>query len=226
MNVIAIMLLLLTLPEPLTTLVLRSGERLDVEGRVRQERDVVVFRAAGQLYSVPLEEVDLDASRAASQPKPAAAVPAPVKRKSPPRLSEAERQRLIDELEQNHNGKPPSPSQTTITLPAPKPEEEVRREQMEERDWRRQARAHEETIRRTRENVAMLRQNAERLSGEIATLVALGYKPSQFTYQTSRLQMLKEQIPWAELEVERAERVFAEFREDARKQGILPGWLR
>jgi len=35
-----------------------------------------------------------------------------------------------------------------------------------------------------------------------------------------------DQIPAAELEVTRAERANAQFRDDARKQGILPGWLR
>jgi hypothetical protein len=226
MNAIAILLLLLSLPDPLTTLVLRSGERLDVEGKVRQDNGVVVFRAAGQLYSVPLDEVDVEASRSASEPKPVVVAPPPPKRKAAPRLSEAERKRLIDELEQNHAGVPASPRQTTITPPAPAAPEEARRVKMEEWEWRRQARSHEETIRRAQENVAMLRKDMERLRGEIATLLSLGFKPSQFSYQTSRLQMLTEQIPWADLEVQRAERLYAEFREDARKQDILPGWLR
>jgi hypothetical protein len=226
MNAIAILLLLLTLPDSLTTLVLRSGERLDVEGKVRQDNDVIVFRAGGQLFSLPIDEVDVEASRTASEPKPVIVVSPPPKRKAAPRLSEAERKRLIEQLEQNHSGLPASPRQNTVTAPTPVPPEEARRVKMEEWEWRRQARSHEETIRRAQENVAMLRQNAERLRGEIATLLSLGFKPSQFSYQTSRLQMLTEQIPWAELEVQRAERLYAEFREDARKQDILPGWLR
>lgn len=228
MNVLAILLLLLTLPSPLTTLVLRSGERLDVEGEVRHENGVVVFRTAGgQLYSLPLDELDLEASRAASQPAKAdASKPAPAPRKKLSRLSDAERKRLIDELQRNHAGTPASPQQTTITVPPPKTADEIKQEKTEEWQWRRQAREHEETIRRTQENVAMLRQTAERLRAEIATLIALGFKPSQFSYQTTRLEQTQEQIPWAELEVQRAERQYAEFRDDARKQGILPGWLR
>lgn len=190
---------------------------------------MVVFRAAGgNLYSMPLDEIDLEASRVASAPVKEEPPPPPApKKKLQSRLTDADRKRIIAELQQNHRGTPPPKQQTAITTaPSPKTESEVRQEQAEERDWRRQARTHEESIRRSQENVVMLRQTAERLRGEIASLIALGYKPSQFSYQTTRLEATTEQIPWAELEVERAQRAYAEFRDDARKQGILPGWLR
>ncbi|HYU24176.1 MAG TPA: hypothetical protein VEO74_03155, partial [Thermoanaerobaculia bacterium] len=60
----------------------------------------------------------------------------------------------------------------------------------------------------------------------IAGLLSLGYKPRQFTYDSTQLEATLAQIPRAELDVERAERAYAQFKENARRQGILPGWLR
>ncbi|MEA2488443.1 MAG: hypothetical protein QOH21_235, partial [Acidobacteriota bacterium] len=52
------------------------------------------------------------------------------------------------------------------------------------------------------------------------------FKPHQYTYQATQLEHALAAIPRAELDITRAERLYAEFREDARKEGILPGWLR
>jgi len=43
---------------------------------------------------------------------------------------------------------------------------------------------------------------------------------------TSQLGLAREQIPLARLEVSRAQRALDQFLDDARKQAILPGWLR
>ena len=40
-----------------STLVLRSGDRITVEGAVREDNGVITFRSNGQLYSMPLLEV-------------------------------------------------------------------------------------------------------------------------------------------------------------------------
>jgi hypothetical protein len=96
----------------------------------------------------------------------------------------------------------------------------------DEWSWRFAARAHEEAILRAKENLALLRDRVEVLKRQIEQFVALGYRPKQFSYQSTELQLTRDQIPAAELEVTRAERANTQFREDARKQGILPGWLR
>jgi hypothetical protein len=206
----------LTIPTP--ALLLRDGNRIDVDGNVRVEEGRVIFRSGGALYSIPEAEVDLTATRAA------AAVPV-VKAETTQRLkvSEAERNRLLRELEENHAGTP-----TTAELP-PLPPYVPEREQLgspEEWSWRRDAQAYEESIRRAREDLDLLRSKAEQLRAHISGLISLGYKTRQFTYDSTQLQYTLEQIPRAELELQRAERAYAQFRENARRQGILPGWLR
>ena len=64
------------------------------------------------------------------------------------------------------------------------------------------------------------------LQNKIQGFISLGYKPSQFTYDSTQLQNTLEQIPYARLEVTQAIRAYDQFREDARREGILPGWLR
>ena len=177
----------------------------------------MIFRSGGALYSVPEAEVDLAATRAV------VSVPI-VKAQTTMRLkmSEAERTRLFKELEQNHSGTP-----TTAKLPTfPTVSEREQLASPEEWSWRRDAQAYEESIRRAREELDLLRTRAEQLRAHIAGLLSLGYKPRQFTYDSTQLEDMRAQIPRAELEVERAERAYAQFKENARRQGILPGWLR
>jgi len=219
MNALAHLLLITALSIPTSTLVFRSGDRVDVDGSVQVDQGRVVFRSGGALYSVPEGEIDLAATRMAGL---AASV---VKAEATGRLkvSEAERTRLLKELEQNHSGKP-----STATLPPVPVESPAAREQAstDEWSWRRDAQAHEESIRRAREDVDLLTTRAEHLKTHISGLIALGYRPSQFTYDATQLQYTLESIPRAELEVARAERAFALFKENARKLGIPPGWLR
>ena len=206
-------------PAPITTtLILRDGTRFVVEGPIREEQARVIFRTAGRLYSIPMSEVDRDATRAAVTKPVVVTGDADKKLK----VSAEERDRLLRELEQNHSGKP---SDSRIELPA-EPLQPVDTQNGDEWSWRRAAREHEEAIRRAKENVDLLRNRAETLKRQIQQFFALGYNPKQFTYQSSELQICVDQLPAAELEVTRAERANAEFRDDARRLGITPGWLR
>src|SRR5215213_7674035 len=94
------LLLLLTLTT--STLVLRSGDRIAVEGTLREVDGVYTFRSGGLLYSLPAAEVLRveDAAQAAEQK--------PVKKL---RLSDEERKRLLEELARNHEGTEPPPPQ-------------------------------------------------------------------------------------------------------------------
>lgn len=219
MNALAHLLLVTALSIPTTTLVFRSGERVNVDGSVQLDRGRITFRTANGLYSVPETEVDLEATRAAAR------LPAVVKADTTSRLkvSEAERTRLLRELEQNHSGKASTAPPPPIVVETPAAAEQP---STDEWSWRRQAQAHEETIRRAREDLEMLTTKAEQLKAHISGLISLGYKPSQFTYDSTALQYAIDAIPGAELEVARAERAYAQFRENARKMGITPGWLR
>ncbi|HVG23376.1 MAG TPA: hypothetical protein VND45_04420 [Thermoanaerobaculia bacterium] len=195
------------------TLVLASGDRIAVDGEVREVNGTLLFRSGGQLYSMPAVEVArIDDSATITTDKPKLRL----------RVSEDERRRLIAELEQNHGGAgipiPPPPT----SKPLPKPQPEPRDEAL----WRSQARAHEENVRRAQEDLALLESRIDDLQAEINMLFSLGYRPRQFTYQTTQLARARERIPAARLEVIRAERAWQQFREDARRAGVMPGWLR
>ncbi len=205
-------------PQPIltTTLILRNGTHFDIDGPIREERGRIIFRS-GTLYSIPVGEVDMDATRAAITATVITSIGPDKKLK----VSASERDRLLRELEQNHSGTPAAALSLEKVV-----EPHDTADKGDEWSWRNGARAHEEAIRRAKENMALLRDRAELLKRQIEQFVALGYRSHQFTYQSSELQLTLDQIPAAELEITRAERANMEFREDARKQGIMPGWLR
>ena len=82
-------------------LVLRTGERIDVQGVAREHEGRMVFRSAGALYSIPLSEIDREATRAAAEDR---MEPASDWRKF--KVSPEHRDRLLRELEKNHAGSP------------------------------------------------------------------------------------------------------------------------
>jgi len=196
-----------------STLVLRSGDRILVEGPVREDKGVITFRSNGLLYSMPAFEVlQIEEAPAATEEKPVRRL----------RVSEEERKRLIEELEKNHSGQPPAKVElprgpAVVELPQQNPEEQV---------WRSRARSYEEAIRRAQEELELLESREASLQSEINTFFALGFQPRQFTYQTTQLMRTREQIPYARLEVTRAERAWQQFKEEARRAGVMPGWLR
>lgn len=204
------------------TLVLRTGERIEIQGTPKEENGVVTFRSEGRLYSMPASEVER-----IEQPADEGADRArPVKKL---KVTEAERRRLLEELEKNHGGQP-APRQKVLEEGLPV---EVKSEAAEstasgrdEWSWRREARMHEESVLRAKEELQLLLDRIDELESRIHTFFALGYKPNQFSHQTLQLERAREQVPAARLAITRAEREYAQFREDARKQGVLPGWLR
>jgi len=217
---IALALLITALSIPTPQMILRDGARIDVDGPVKIENGQVIFRVGGTLYSVPADEVDLMAMRVISTPLNLAKSA----ERTRLRVAETERNRLLRELEQNHEGKP-APAEALRIPPGPTPEQ---REQAtdDEWTWRRQARSYEEGIRRAQENVDLLQDRADQLKAHIASLLSLGYKPNQFSYETTQLAYTLEAIPSAELEVQRAGRAYDQFRDEARRRGVMPGWLR
>lgn len=206
-------------PVPTTTLILRSGARFTIEGPLREEDGRVIFRTGGALYSIPVAEVDAEATRAAITAPIAAAADSDRKLKVTPE----ERERLLRALEQNHSGTPAAPLRLENV---PEPHTLTAESAQDEWSWRRAARAHEEAIRRAKEEADLLRTRAEKLKHQIEQCVALGYRPNQFSYQTTELQLTLDAMPAAELEITRAQREWDQFRDDARRQGIMPGWLR
>src|SRR5881396_642263 len=159
-----------------TALVLRSGDRIRVEGPITQRDGVIVFRSGGALYSMPVSEIDEIATNAADEPAlPETTSQAP----RPLKVSPAERMRLLKELEENHSGT--APVQQRMDTPAYIPLDAPGQNQ-DEWTWRRQARAYEEGLRQSKENLDLLIDRVERLRAEIRGLFALGFKPQNFTY--------------------------------------------
>jgi hypothetical protein len=218
MNILATLLLLIAVTIPTPTLILRNGAHIAVDGSVQQAEGRVVFRSAGVLYSLALSEVDLDATRAAGMNVTQVRGDDKMKLK----VSREERDRLLRELEQNHSGTPANPN----GLKTPPPSADTVANSDDEWTWRRNARAHEEAVRRAKEELQLVYDRIEALKQKIRTLTGLGYKPSQFTYDSSELQLAYDSIPRAQLEIERAQRELDQFRDDARRLGIMPGWLR
>jgi hypothetical protein len=217
------LVLLLTLT---SMLVLRSGDRIAVEGKPVEKDGVVTFRSGGVLYSMPAIEVArIETEEPATGTitvTPTASDKAEAARRRPV-VSEEERKRLLAELEKNHGGTPPPPPPQVEPLPS---RAEVQAQKREEADWRREARGHEEAIRRANEELTLLETRVSDLRSKIQSLLSLGYKPHQFTYDTTQLEQTLTQIPYAQLEVTRAMRAYDQFREDARREGVMPGWLR
>ena len=214
---------LLTIPTQI--LVLKSGARLAVDKPGVSEQDGrVLFRSGGALYSLAAGEVDFDATRSIANSSVVEVRPGDERMRI--KVSEAERRRLLRELEENHRGRPAWSGGLDVPRDPSELQTPAEKSASEEWSWRRQARAHEEEIRQTRESLQFLHDRVERLRAEIRTFVALGVKSSQITYQATELQYAIEAIPSAELSVERAERSYAQFRDDARRLGVMPGWLR
>lgn len=211
-------------------LVLRSGDVITLSGRIDVSGDTVIFRSNGTLYSIASDEIDFDATDEYAErlrrPRPD---PEP---KSRLKVSPEERDRLLRELEK---AKPslaalatrpslqPPPAQTVPEYTPPTPSRE---ERDEERYWRQRSLAEKENVLQREEDLAYLTQKEQRLEDNILGLMSVGYKPHEFSYQVLQLERTREQLERARLEVERAQRQHDQFREEARREGVLPGWLR
>lgn len=210
-----------------STLVLRSGERIPVEGAVREENGVITFRSDGVLFSLPaseVERVELDELEESEEEGEEATPHARAARRRL-KVSAEERKRLLEELSRNRSGVPAPESQREVVVPR-QSEREARAEKAEESTWRRRARSHEEAVRRAIEDLELIEMRIRELESKILSLTSLGYVPSQFTYDTTQLMRSRERLPYARLAVERAQRAYDQFREDARREGVKPGWLR
>lgn len=247
MHVIATAVLAVTtLLTPSDELVLRTGERIGVSGEVTLDGSRAVFRTAdGALFSLPVAEIDLDAtsdpSRAGVTPRRSRTaaenqalddlVKAMASRTLANRaliVSDDAKRKLLDELKESRGT--PVPARPYVS-PAfdesdEAPKERAGARNSEEWRWREQARAHKERVVQRQEDLQMLIKKEQDLSDEIIGLMNLGYNGNQFSYQVLSLARVRDQIPRARLELQRAERAYAQFQDDARRQGILPGWLR
>src|ERR1700741_3531881 len=94
------LLLVTALSISTNTLVLRTGERITIEPPLRVDGVQVIFRSGGALYTIPTDEVAIDASRSEGSPARITIE----SRGNKLRVNAAERDRLLRELEENHSG--------------------------------------------------------------------------------------------------------------------------
>ena len=248
MLALATMILALTaVATPTDTITLRSGERIPVSGGVTLDGNRAVFRGTeGTLFSIPIDEIDIAATespaeRVAAQARERTAaedqvlevlIRAAEKKSLSSRglvVSEDEKQRLLEELRKSRGTPEPPRPYVPIYAPdsvAPVSEKAATSRHADEWYWRERARGYEEQVRRRREDLQTLIDKERNLSDEILGLLSLGYNGDQFSYQVLSLARTRDRIPLARLELERAERALAQFKDDARRQNILPGWLR
>jgi hypothetical protein len=220
---------------PSVVLLLRDGSRIETLGSIDRQGSRLTFRnRAGVLYSIPASEVEreITAEQTGTSSTMIVMSGEPEVPAGKPKLTEVVRGKLNDKdnllhmIEQNHAGtaappaaweKPPLPFEAVASAVQRNPDEWA---------WRREARSYQEALRRACEDLAMLQTREKKLEDEILTLVSLRYRARQFSYQSSELVHVREQIEPAKLEVTRAQRALDEFMDDARRQDILPGWLR
>lgn len=222
------LLLAVILLTDVDALILYSGHRLPVDGPVRLERGQLVFRHgfSGILYSIAASEVDFDATRKGGSPEPElveeqAAPARPVRKLA---VSGEEKERILREMEKSRGvPSPPQPQQTQPLEAATRPQA---RPQADEAFWRGQSRRFDEQVRQQQENIALLQQQVRRMEDQLLALLSMGVDPNQFGYHVNRLEDTRTMLERARLALSRAERERDDFREQARRQGVLPGWLR
>ena len=236
MNVLASLLMLTLLAGEPRALVLKSGDLIFVDGAITERGSQLLFRSAGTLYSLPLEEIDIEATnRKIQRDREIAERMAKADKVARLKVTPAERDRLLAELKKSE-GKPsppkpaatPAPPPPPVAAPAPPATDEPSPEELkrEERYWRERARSHEEAVRRQKEEIAFLKNREQKLEDEILQLLSLGYTSNQFSREVLQLERTRDDLERAELDLVRVERALQQFYEDARREGILPGWLR
>lgn len=212
------------------TIVLRSGARMDLQGAMVLRDGQAIFTSPNKrLYSISIDEIDPDATEKLAAERKAAVEERPSQVSAPRRfrVSGAERERLLRQIEANHEGKPGPPLdlQRLKDLTAESNSVTVS-ERGDERYWRDRARSFSEAVTRSREDLQLLLDRQQQLEDQILGFLSRGYNARQFSYQAEQLQLTRDSLAAARLAVTRANRENDRFRDDARREGILPGWLR
>lgn len=209
-------------------LVLRSGERIEVVGELKNDGDRVVFKSRnGTLYSLPASEIDEKATLAAA----ADTSPQDEKARLPKRLKgdAATRKRLLSELSRSRGTPvPAAPAPARIESKPPAGDETAKEAALaaEEETWRRNARALDVQVENAEQRIRNLTERERALNDGILAMLAMGHPQEHLGLQVRQLQDTQSYLEQAKRELERVTRERAAFQDDARRRGILPGWLR
>lgn len=214
-------------------LVLTSGDRIGIDGEVTLSAGAYIFRSGGTLYSLPEKEVDIDATNRLELARRAALESDRASGRVKMRATAEERGKIFEKLNNtaaatSESASKPEPAPAPMIAPPPPAPEPLSRAELreEERYWREESRRHHDAVEHWREEIAFLASKEQELEDEILMLLSLGYESRQFSREVLQLERTREAQERARLELARAERALQRFLTDARREGILPGWLR
>lgn len=220
------------LTSPVEEIVLLNGAVIEVDDLVRVERGRLIYAGPdGVLYSIRLTDIDVEETdaRLPANRKPKRSAPEPaqeVSRSSLPRdlpVSEEEKRRILEEMEsKSHTGRPRNPE----AEPAEADLEIAVEGETGEWEWRAAARRFNAAIGEAKERLASARQREKELNDLLLFFSGASGDATNYSYLMYQLSDLRSLIPRLENDVRRAERERLQFLDDARRQGIPPGWLR
>jgi len=227
-----ILLATLLFEQPVKTLVLQSGHRIEIQGDVLKQSDKAVFRNLnGVAYSLPISEIDMDATLGrstdakGSAPKAEAAEAAEGSSKKI-KVSEEEKKALLEKLSHNHSGQaPPEPEAAPARDYASSEPARAKRGEGDEDAWRQRARNARENVRAAQDRLQTLEEQEQRLEMQVRTLMGLS-DTEGFATLVRQLEDTRTMAGYAWDNVAAAQRNLHALEEEARVKDILPGWLR
>ncbi|MHB0970464.1 MAG: hypothetical protein ACYC7A_17910 [Thermoanaerobaculia bacterium] len=208
-------------------LVLRTGERIAISGEPRRDGDTIVFRSrSGALYSIAASDVDEKATLAAAETLQDTSTRSVL----PKRLKgdAATKKRLLADLSKSRGTPVAPPPLPPPSAPGDAAADAAKEKALaaEEETWRRNARALDERVASAEARVEYLAEREKAVNDEILAMLALGHPQEHLGLQVRDLQDTKSFLEQARRDLEAAKQERARFQDDARRQGILPGWLR
>lgn len=214
-----------------TLFLLEGGSRIEGEVVGREGGRLLVRSTNGLVYSIDEASIVSETSREAPTASRSAA---PAISKEPRSLlssrkikvSEHEKRRLLTELSKNHRGRSAPPQSWEKRQPETVETSLEVTERNDESWWREQSRRKEEAVRRAREQLELYSNREREIEDGVRMMLLSGVHPDSLGYQMMQLSDMRTMREQAKLEIDRAKRDLATFRDDARKEGILPGWLR
>lgn len=213
-----------------TVLTLDGGSRIEGEIVERANGRVIVRTATGVLYSLAESSIRSESVTPVSLPEVRATA---VKRERSARLpdlkirvADAEKKRLLAELSKNHSGKTAPKQSWEIARAEPAEEQLVVTERSDESYWREESRKRGEAVLQAKERLELMTRREQELEDTVRMMLATGVNPDYMGHQMNALADARTMRDQARLDIGRAERDFRALQEDARREGILPGWLR
>ena len=202
-----------------------------MEGTVieRSERLILLKTRAGVVYSIPRESIrsESDGAETATSRKTSVARPQRAGRlpEKKIRVDEEEKKRLLAELEKNHSGKVPPKQSWETAKPVAAAETVEVTERSDETYWREEARKRTEGVRRAREHYELLTRREQEIEDQVRMLLGRVHNDhlGHHMIALADTRTMREQ---ARLDIDRAQRDLDALHDDARREGILPGWLR